>query len=93
MNLAQMKKSLGCVAEVVWGDAHSCDPWTPIDSEDLVMEPLPCRTYGIVVAVNPSGILVSGSINGATDVGASWFIPAGMLDAINILINRKGEHV
>lgn len=93
MTTAQLKKALGCVVECCWGDAHSIDPWTPIDSDELVLESLPCRTYGVVVAANEEGILVSASINGATDIGGSWFIPRGMVTAINILIDRKGAHV
>lgn len=85
MTHAQLKKCLGKVVEVCWLDAHSIDPWTPLDSEDLIFEGLPCRTYGVVIAANENGIMVSGSINGSTDVGASWFIPRGMLQAINIL--------
>lgn len=85
MTHAKAKKFLGKVVEVCWGDAHSVDPWTPVDSDDLIMEPLPCRTYGIVIAANATGIMVSGSINGSTDVGASWFLPLGMIDNITIL--------
>lgn len=82
---AQLKKFLGKVVEACWNDAHSCDPWTPIDSEDLMFEGLPCRTYGVVIGANPDGIMVAGSINGATDVGASWWLPRGMLTQISIL--------
>lgn len=85
MTKTQAKKFLGKVVEVCWGDAHSIDPWTPVDSEDLIMEPLPCRTYGVVIGVTDRGIMCSGSINGSTDVGASWFIPLGMIDIVSIL--------
>lgn len=85
MTQTQMKKSLGKVVEVCWLDAHSTDPWTPIDSPDLMFEGLPCRTYGVCIAVNTEGIAISGSINGSTDVGGTWFIPRGMVTAINIL--------
>ena len=88
MTTAQIKKSLGKVVEVCWQDAHSVDPWTPIDSDELVFEGLPCRTYGVVIAANENGIMVSGSINGCTDVGASWWIPKGMIQLINILKER-----
>jgi hypothetical protein len=91
MTTAQLKKALGCVVEVCWNDAHSCDPWTPIDSPDLIMEGLPCRNYGICIAVNAAGVMLSAAINGSTDVGGSWFIPAGMITQVNILMNRKGE--
>lgn len=85
MTKTQARKALGKVIECCWGDAHSVDPWTPIDSDDLIMESLPCRTYGVVIAANAEGIMVSASINGSTDVGGSWFIPLGMIKAINIL--------
>lgn len=85
MTKAQLKKYLGKVVEACWRDAHSVDPWTPVDSDDLIFEGLPCRTYGVVIACNENGCMISGSINGSTDVGASWFIPLGMIDKINIL--------
>ncbi len=89
MTTAQLKRYLGCVVEVCWLDAHSTDPWTAI--EDLgPMEGLPCRNYGVVVAANTSGIMVSTAINGATAVGGSWFIPRGMIEQMTILIDRKG---
>lgn len=88
MTQTQMKKFLGKVVECCWLDAHSTDPWTPIDSPDLMFEGLPCRTYGIVVAANENGVAISGSINGATDVGATWFIPRGMVTNITILKER-----
>ncbi len=85
MTKTQAKKFLGKVVECCWLDAHSTDPWTPIDSEELIFEGLPCRTYGIVVAANENGVAISGSINGATDVGATWFIPMGMVTQMTIL--------
>lgn len=89
MTTAQLKKHLGEVVEVCWIDAHSLDPWTPI--EDLgPMEGLPCRSYGVVVAANELGLMVSASINGATAVGGSWWIPRGMIEAVNTLIGKKG---
>lgn len=91
MTKTQMKKSLGKVVECCWLDAHSIDPWIPIDSEELKFEGLPCRTYGVVIGANADGIMVSGSINGATNVGASWWIPAGMIVAINILKEKDDE--
>ena len=92
MTTAQLKKHLGEVVEVCWLDAHSTDPWTPIEELDAVapFEGLPCRTYGVVVATNEHGIMVSGSINGATSVGASWFIPRLMVTRVRTLIDKKG---
>lgn len=89
MTYTQMKKTLGKVVECCWTDAHSTDPWTPIESDLLVFEGLPCRTYGIVIAVNEDGVAISGSINGATDVGATWFIPAGMVKKMTILKEKE----
>lgn len=88
MTQAQTKKFLGKVVECCWLDAHSTDPWTPIDSEDLIFEGLPCRTYGVVIAANENGVAIAGSINGATDVGATWFIPRGMIVQMNLLKER-----
>lgn len=92
MTYSKFKKHLGEVIEVCWLDAHSTDPWTPIEDlgVDMPLEGLPCRTYGVCVATNVDGIMVSGSINGATSVGASWFIPAGMVTQIRTLISKKG---
>lgn len=87
MTTAQLKKHLGKIVECCWLDAHSMDPWTPID-ELGPLEGLPCRSYGVVVAANENGIMVSAAINGATDVGGSWFIPRGMIQSIQVLIGK-----
>lgn len=89
MTAGQLKKYLGCVVEVAWEDAHSMDPWTPIEELGPI-EGLPCRTYGVVVAANEHGLMVSASINGATCVGGSWFIPKAMIQSLQILIDKKG---
>lgn len=89
MTTTQIKKYLGKVVECCWLDAHSIDPWTPIDSPDLIFEGLPCRTYGVVIAANEDGLAISGSINGSTDVGGTWFIPRGMIQQLNILKEKE----
>lgn len=89
MTAAQVKKTLGCVVEMAWLDAHSLDPWTPVEELEC-LEGLPCRTYGVVVAANEHGAMVSASINGATCVGGSWFVPLPMIQWMKVLIDKKG---
>lgn len=86
MTTAQLKKYKGQIVEVEWADAHSLDPWTPLEdlTEDALVA-LPCNTYGIVIGTSEEGIMVAGSINGAASTGANWFIPKGMLKSITIL--------
>ena len=92
MTTNQLKKHLGCVVEVCWTDAHSLDPWTNVEEliDQLPLEGLPCRTYGVVIAANENGMMISGSINGAACVGASWFVPRGMITQVTTLIGKKG---
>ena len=82
----QLAKFKGEVVEVEWGDAHSLDPWTPLESLDIdALVALPCNTYGIVLGTSEEGIMVAGSVNAAACTGANWFIPRGMIKSITVL--------
>jgi len=86
LSAARLKKYKGEIVEVEWTDAHSLDPWTPLEdlTEDALVG-LPCNTYGIVIGVSDEGIMVAGSINAAATTGANWFIPRVMIKSIRTL--------
>jgi hypothetical protein len=88
----QLAKFKGLTVEVKWGDAHSLDPWTPLEelTEDCLVA-LPCSTYGIVIGTSPDGIMVAAAINAAACTGGNWFIPRGMIEAITVL-EPKGDN-
>lgn len=86
MTAKQLAKYKGEVVEVLWGDAHSVDPWVPLEELDAdALVALPCSTFGIIIGTSEEGIMVAGSVNAAGSTGANWFLPRGMIKSITIL--------
>lgn len=87
----QLAAFKGLTVEVKWGDAHSLDPWTPLEelTPDTLVA-LPCSTYGIVIGTSDEGVMVAAAINAAACTGGNWFIPRGMIESITVL-EPKGD--
>ena len=86
----QLAAFKGLTVEVKWGDAHSLDPWTPLEelTPDTLVA-LPCSTYGIVIGTSEEGIMVAAAINAAACTGGNWFIPRGMIEAVTVLVPKE----
>lgn len=92
MRPSDFRKHVGDVVKVVWWDAFSIDPWTPLSVLDQEMQPCECMTWGYITGVVGEMVAISSTLNVNGDVCGTLVIPAGMIRQLEVIDGKAVQH-
>jgi len=87
---------IGSTVVVTWLDAHAgSDPSAMVSMDEIIAlhNPVPVKTYGILLIQNAIGITLVGEFfPESNEYRGRTFVPAGMIQAVEILkVGRSGN--